>query len=265
MAEAGAGRIGSVVGRYYAMDRDQRWDRVQRAYDLLVHGRAEHRADTGEAAARRPTSAARPTSSSRRCWSARRRGSAPATRCSRSTSAPTGCARSPARSPSRGSTSSTAAASGRSSTTRRMTDYEEGFPYPVAFAPEHPATTLPSCSRSAASRQLHVAETEKYAHVTYFFNGGDEEPCRASSAAGALAARRADLRLKPEMSAPRGGGRVRRRLARATRRLRARQLRQRGHGRAHRRDRGGGRGGRDRRPVPWRSHRGACMRPAAPA
>ena len=82
MRRAGAGRVGSVVGRYYAMDRDQRWDRVQRAYDLLVHGRAEHRADSGaEAAARPPTSATRPTSSSRRRWSARRRGSAPATRC----------------------------------------------------------------------------------------------------------------------------------------------------------------------------------------
>src|SRR5262249_48561393 len=52
MADAGAGRIGSVVGRYYAMDRDKRWDRVQLAYDLLVHGRAEHKADSGEAAAR---------------------------------------------------------------------------------------------------------------------------------------------------------------------------------------------------------------------
>ena len=52
MADAGAGRVGSVVGRYWAMDRDRRWDRVQRAYDLLVHGRAQHRASTGAAAAR---------------------------------------------------------------------------------------------------------------------------------------------------------------------------------------------------------------------
>src|SRR5205807_3499704 len=52
MADAGAGRIGSVVGRYYAMDRDKRWDRTQRAYDLLVHGRGEHSADSGSAAAR---------------------------------------------------------------------------------------------------------------------------------------------------------------------------------------------------------------------
>ncbi len=52
MQDAGVGRIGTVVGRYYAMDRDRRWDRVQLAYDLLVHGRASNRADSGEAAAR---------------------------------------------------------------------------------------------------------------------------------------------------------------------------------------------------------------------
>ena len=51
MDDAGAGRIGSVVGRYWAMDRDRRWDRIQRAYDVLVHGRAEHSAPSGQAAA----------------------------------------------------------------------------------------------------------------------------------------------------------------------------------------------------------------------
>ena len=52
MREAGGGRVGSVVGRYYAMDRDQRWDRTEQALDLLVPGEADHRADTGEAAIR---------------------------------------------------------------------------------------------------------------------------------------------------------------------------------------------------------------------
>ena len=52
MDESGAGRIGSVVGRYFAMDRDKRWDRVKRAYDMLVHGRAEHHFDTAAEAAR---------------------------------------------------------------------------------------------------------------------------------------------------------------------------------------------------------------------
>jgi 2,3-bisphosphoglycerate-independent phosphoglycerate mutase len=57
-----------------------------------------------------------------------------------------------------------------------MTEYEEGWPYPVAFGPEHPATTLPGVLAARGVRQLHVAETEKYPHVTYFFNGGDEQP-----------------------------------------------------------------------------------------
>jgi len=55
-----------------------------------------------------------------------------------------------------------------------LTEYREGWPYPVAFPPERPATTLASVLAARGVRQLHVAETEKYAHVTYFFNGGDE-------------------------------------------------------------------------------------------
>jgi 2,3-bisphosphoglycerate-independent phosphoglycerate mutase len=57
-----------------------------------------------------------------------------------------------------------------------MTEYEEGWPYPVAFPPERPATTLPSVVAARGMRQLHVAETEKYPHVTYFFGGGEEHP-----------------------------------------------------------------------------------------
>ena len=50
--ESWGGRVGSVIGRYYAMDRDKRWDRVQKAYDLLVHGKADHHAETAEEAAK---------------------------------------------------------------------------------------------------------------------------------------------------------------------------------------------------------------------
>ena len=49
---AGVGRIATVVGRYFAMDRDRRWERIQPAYDLLVHGRAEHDTPDGPSAAR---------------------------------------------------------------------------------------------------------------------------------------------------------------------------------------------------------------------
>jgi 2,3-bisphosphoglycerate-independent phosphoglycerate mutase len=59
-----------------------------------------------------------------------------------------------------------------------FTEYEEGWPYPVVFAPERPATTLSVVLAAAGATQLHVAETEKYPHVTYFFNGGEEAPLR---------------------------------------------------------------------------------------
>jgi 2,3-bisphosphoglycerate-independent phosphoglycerate mutase len=55
-----------------------------------------------------------------------------------------------------------------------MTEYEEGWPYPIAFPPARPKTTLSALIAARGERQLHVAETEKYPHVTYFFNGGEE-------------------------------------------------------------------------------------------
>ncbi len=59
-----------------------------------------------------------------------------------------------------------------------MTEYEEGWPYPVAFPPGAPGDDdLGGDRRPRGCAQLHVAETEKYPHVTYFFNGGEEQPC----------------------------------------------------------------------------------------
>ena len=76
-------RVGSVVGRYWAMDRDRRWERTQRAYDLLVHGNAVGgRFITRTAASRRSRTRiaeVRPTSSSSRRWWETRRASGPAT------------------------------------------------------------------------------------------------------------------------------------------------------------------------------------------
>jgi 2,3-bisphosphoglycerate-independent phosphoglycerate mutase len=56
-----------------------------------------------------------------------------------------------------------------------LTRYRKGWPYPVAFEPQVPRMTLAEVLAERGERQLHVAETEKYAHVTYFFNGGREE------------------------------------------------------------------------------------------
>jgi 2,3-bisphosphoglycerate-independent phosphoglycerate mutase len=57
-----------------------------------------------------------------------------------------------------------------------LTQYQEEWDYPVAFEPARPKTTLAKVLADAGIDQLHVAETEKYAHVTYFFNGGEEDP-----------------------------------------------------------------------------------------
>jgi 2,3-bisphosphoglycerate-independent phosphoglycerate mutase len=176
MAEAGVGRVGSVVGRYFAMDRDKRWDRTQRAYDLLVHGKADHVAASGAEAARaayerdetdefitpvlvgeealirpgdsvfafnfRPDRMREITRAlAEPGFDEVDRGGAPALE--------------------------------RYAT---MTDYEEDWSYPVAFPAERPEVTLPSVLAEHRVRQLHVAETEKYAHVTYFFGCGAEEP-----------------------------------------------------------------------------------------
>jgi 2,3-bisphosphoglycerate-independent phosphoglycerate mutase len=175
MDDAGAGRIGSVVGRYWAMDRDRRWDRIQRAYDLLVHGRAEHRAASGAEAARE----------------AYARGETDEF----ITPVAVGDAEAMIRPgdsvfafnfrPDRMREITRALAEPGFSEVDRgdgavveryatMTQYEEDWDYPVAFAPEHPSVTLPHVLADQGLRQLHVAETEKYAHVTYFFNGGEE-------------------------------------------------------------------------------------------
>jgi 2,3-bisphosphoglycerate-independent phosphoglycerate mutase len=176
MGDAGAGRVGSVVGRYYAMDRDSRWERIQLAYDLLVHGRAEQHAQSGasairEAYAREETDEfIKPVLVGDR--DARIRPSdrviAFNFRPDRMRELTQALADPEFDEIDRGG----AEVVGHYAT---MTEYEEGWPYPVAFAPQRPATTLPAVLAAHGVRQLHVAETEKYPHVTYFFGGGDEQ------------------------------------------------------------------------------------------
>jgi 2,3-bisphosphoglycerate-independent phosphoglycerate mutase len=173
-------RVGSVVGRYWAMDRDRRWERTQRAYDMLVHGRAGggaiNHSDSGEQAVQdayrrgetdefiEPTlvgaeAVIRPGDSV----------IAFNFRPDRMRQITRALAESSFDEIDRGGAPPVA----RYTT---LTRYEEGWPYPMVFPPEHPQSTLPEVLARAGARQLHVAETEKYAHVTYFFNGGDEAP-----------------------------------------------------------------------------------------
>ena len=176
-------RVGSVVGRYWAMDRDRRWDRTQRAYELLVHGCAPHNAASGEEA----VAAAYERGETDEFIEPTLVGEDARIRSGDSVIAFNFR-------PDRMRELTRVLAEpefaeldrGGGEPLRRyatLTEYEEGWPYPVAFPPERPQTTLGIVLADAGVRQLHVAETEKYPHVTYFFNGGEEAPlqgeCRA--------------------------------------------------------------------------------------
>jgi 2,3-bisphosphoglycerate-independent phosphoglycerate mutase len=124
-----------------------------------------------------------------------------------------------------------------------LTEYEEGWPYPVAFTPARPDVTLARVISERGETQLHVSETEKYPHVTYFFNGGEEEPYDGRGArARRLPARRADVRQEARDERARVLRRVHPALGGGLPGVRDHQLRQRRHGRPHRRHRGGGEG-----------------------
>ena len=89
-----------------------------------------------------------------------------------------------------------------------MTQYDASFPYPVLFPKEAPKNTLAEVISRAGLRQLHTAETEKYAHVTFFFNGGVEEPVEGESRVLIPSPQVKTYDLQPEMSAPEVGDAV---------------------------------------------------------
>lgn len=168
-----AGRIGTVSGRYYAMDRDTRWERIKLAYDAIVHGQGLEAADAATAIATSYESGntdefIKPTVIDG--YAGAEDGDVAIFINFR---------------PDRARELTMALADpGFTEFTRSggpvldlttMTTYRKGWPYPVAFPEERPEVTLAQVISESGGRQLHVAETEKYAHVTYFFNGGREE------------------------------------------------------------------------------------------
>ena len=199
---AAGGRVATVSGRFYAMDRDRRYDRTQRAYEAIVHGRSgAPDAATGKEAVEaayereetdefiqptlvgeegrirsadgvicfnfRPDRARQLTAAlGQRDFDGFDRGEAPDCRLV------------------------------------TLTEYREDWDYAVAFPPRRPATTIAKVLADRGVAQLHVAETEKYAHVTYFFNGGEEDAYEGEERALVDSPR--DVKTydeKPEMSA----------------------------------------------------------------
>ncbi|HEY7037029.1 MAG TPA: 2,3-bisphosphoglycerate-independent phosphoglycerate mutase [Thermomicrobiales bacterium] len=205
LTHLGVGRIATVAGRYYAMDRDRRWERTQRAYEAIVDGqgptaksaRAAVEASYAAGATDEfvvPTVIAddqnppvKVTAGDEivffnfRADRARQLTEAIATPDFR------GFAR--------------VRVVAADSPVTTMTQYEAGLPVTVAFEPHdvvHPVARVVS---EAGLRQFHCAETEKYAHVTFFFNGGREEAFPGEERQLIPSPKVATYDLQPEMSA----------------------------------------------------------------
>jgi 2,3-bisphosphoglycerate-independent phosphoglycerate mutase len=168
-----AGRVGTVSGRYYAMDRDTRWERVKLAYDAIVHAQGLRAGSVGEAIEasyeREETDEfVKPTVIGD--YDGAAEGDVAIFVNFRPDRA-----REMTRALAEPGFEEFSRAGGPVLDLTTMTEYRKGWPYPVAFPEQRPKTTLAETVAKTGGRQLHVAETEKYAHVTYFFNGGREQ------------------------------------------------------------------------------------------
>jgi 2,3-bisphosphoglycerate-independent phosphoglycerate mutase len=193
------GKIASIIGRYYAMDRDKRWDRIQKAYDLLTENKAEYTApdaitalhqayDRGEndefvkATSILPIKINDGDTVIFMNFRADR-----------------------ARELTRAFIDTTFDGFDRKQQPNvnffTLTEYDATFKIPVIFAPERLTNILGDYLSHLGLKQLRIAETEKYAHVTFFFNGGIEKPYPNEDRILVPSPKIATYDLKPEMSA----------------------------------------------------------------
>ena len=204
MSELGCGKIATVVGRYYAMDRDKRWERTKRAYDLLVHANGDRFVDPIEAVTKsyeagvndefvEPKVIVRPSGE-------------PVATIQNDDSVIFFNFR-----PDRARQITRALAvpdfnefpvSDRPRVNYVcFTTYDSTLPLPVAFPPRHHRNVLAEVFGSLCTRNYRLAETEKYAHVTYFFNGGVEKEFPCERRLLVPSPKVATYDLQPEMSA----------------------------------------------------------------
>jgi 2,3-bisphosphoglycerate-independent phosphoglycerate mutase len=198
----GCGQIASIIGRYYAMDRDTRWDRTQCAYDLLTQGKAAYQAETALEAlemayVRGETDEFVAPSSIGQTAHFIEDGDAVVCMNFRSDRV---------RQLSRAFTDPHFSHFHRSKTPQlsayvTLTHYAADIPSEVAFSPIFLTHTLGACIAETGQKQLRIAETEKYAHVTFFFNGGEETPYAGEDRILLPSPKVATYDLQPEMSA----------------------------------------------------------------
>jgi len=205
-AASGAGRIASIGGRYFGMDRDKRWDRVQKAFATICHGEAAYQAPDAlsalEAAYARGENDefVTPTVLHATAGQAARMRDGDAVvfmnfRADR------------ARELSQVFVDQSFAGFDRGQLPQlgcfvTLTEYAASLPVPCAFAPENLDNSLGEYLSRLGRSQLRIAETEKYAHVTFFFSGGREQEYPGETRILVPSPQVATYDLKPEMSAP---------------------------------------------------------------
>jgi 2,3-bisphosphoglycerate-independent phosphoglycerate mutase len=202
-SELKAGRIASICGRYYAMDRDSRWERVRPAYDLITQGKAAQRAETACEGLR----AAYARGESDEFVQATAIGAGGARLDDGDAVVFMNFRADRARQLTRALTDPAFNGFPRERVPRpgyfcTLTSYGEDYAHiPAAFPPQSVANGFGECIAAQGLTQLRIAETEKYAHVTYFFNGGVEAPYPGEDRVLVPSPRVATYDLKPEMSA----------------------------------------------------------------
>lgn len=205
IARIGVGKIATVMGRYYAMDRDSRWDRVEKAYNAIVHGLGELSVSSKDAIEQSYDSKIYDEFV------------VPTVICEQG--APVGQLLDGDgfiffnfRSDRAREITRAIALDDFDGFERRhrpdlagyvcLTEYDATFGLPIAFASTEPVNILGGVLADAGLKQLRIAETEKYAHVTFFFNGGVETPFAGEDRALIPSPKEvATYDLKPEMSA----------------------------------------------------------------
>ena len=198
--------IATIGGRFYTMDRDNRWDRVKKGYDAVVKATPKSSLDIEEYidnSYKREIYDEFIEPTALNGYSGMREGDGVIMANFRS---------------DRVREITTALGDREFDKFKRdyiplniitMTQYDASFPYPIMFKKEIPKNTLAEVISRAGLTQLHTAETEKYAHVTFFFNGGVEEPMIGESRVLIPSPNVKTYNLKPEMSAPKVGEAVR--------------------------------------------------------
>ena len=203
--EIGVGKIASISGRYYAMDRDKRWDRVERAFGAMVLGNGTKREDA--LAAVRSSYEKEITDEFIEPFTI-----------VDGRNEPVGLIRDGdaciffnyradrGREMTMALTDKTLEQPSRSLAPKdlhftTMTQYDKTFNHHFVLSREHPNNILANVMAAENWKNLRVAETEKYAHVTYFFNGGNEKPYAGEEREMVASPKVATYDLKPEMSA----------------------------------------------------------------